>query len=218
MNELLPKQLIIFTRHPCPGRCKTRLIPTLGDEGAAKFHERLARHTFVRAKAFCQNDPNSSLIIRLDGGTPEEGRNWLGECDIRAQGGGDLGERLDRAVSEAFQEGARQVVVIGSDCPELDERILVEAFNALREHPLVFGPACDGGYYLVGLSAPCPAVFHNIKWGGSEVLRQSLAAAPDAYLLEILPDVDVPEDLPAALVALGHDPSSGFPSKSDPPW
>ncbi len=108
-------------------------------------------------------------------------------------------------MNESFLDGAQQVVIIGTDCPELDERILGDAFKALQTHPVVFGPACDGGYYLVGLSAPCPAVFQNINWGSSEVLRQSLAAAPDALMLETLPDVDLPEDLPAAMIALGHD-------------
>jgi len=210
VGKALQKHLIIFTRLPCPGRNKTRLIPALGAEGAAKFHDRLARHTFGLASAFCRKDAELKLIVRLDGGTPEEGRDWLGECDIREQGGGDLGERLDRAVNESFLEGAQQVVIIGTDCPELDERILEDAFEALQTHPVVFGPACDGGYYLIGLSAPCPAVFQSIAWGGPEVLRQSLAASPGAHLLETLPDVDLPEDLPAAMNVLGHDlePSS----------
>ena len=208
MSEAPKKQLIIFTRLPCPGRNKTRLIPALGEAGATHFHDRLTRHTLSLARNFCKSDPDIQLIVRLDGGSSEEGQEWLGKCDIRAQGEGDLGERLDRAVNEAFLDGVRQVVVIGTDCPELDERILGEAFVALLEHPLVFGPACDGGYYLVGLSAPFPAVFQNIDWGGPEVLRQSLAAAPGACLLESLPDVDVPDDLPAAMIALG--PASTF--------
>ncbi len=210
MSEAQQRQLIIFTRLPCPGRNKTRLIPALGEEGAAMFHDRLARHAFGLARSFCINQTNLKLIVRIEGGSPEEGRDWLGECEIREQGPGDLGERLDRAVSEAFQQGARQVVVIGTDCPELNQRILSDAFEALLEYPQVFGPACDGGYYLVGLAAPCPLVFQGIEWGGPEVLRQSLAAAPDAYLLEILPDVDVPEDLPAAMIALEKDPLLSF--------
>ncbi len=217
MSEPHQKQLIIFTRLPCPGRNKTRLIPALGEEGAAEFHDRLARHTFDRASAFCHSVSDSKLIVRLDGGSPADGRNWLGECDIREQGGGDLGERVDRAVNDAFLEGACQVVVIGTDCPELDERILGDAFEALLTHAQVFGPACDGGYYLLGLSAPCPAVFQNIDWGGPEVLRQSLAAAPGAGLLETLPDVDVPNDLPAAMIALELARSIGFQSPPDSP-
>lgn len=206
MSETQQRHLVIFTRLPCAGRNKTRLIPALGEEGAARLHDRLARHTFALARSFCLKEPDLKLIVRIDGGSPEEGKKWLGECDIHEQGPGDLGERLDRAVREAFEQGARQVVVIGTDCPELNERILSDAFEALLEYPQVFGPAYDGGYYLVGLSAPCSALFQSIEWGGPEVLRQSLAAAPDAYLLETLPDVDVPEDIPAAMIALGKDP------------
>jgi rSAM/selenodomain-associated transferase 1 len=198
--------LIVFTRLPCEGRNKTRLIPALGAAGAADFHDRLARHTVGRASAFCRAHGNVKLVIRLDGGSPRDGMDWLGAHDFREQYGGDLGERLGCAVQDAFSEGAGRVLVIGTDCPELDHATLAAALNLLDHHPLVFGPAVDGGYYLVGLSAPSPIIFRNIAWGGAEVLAQSLAAAGkaglSAGLLHPLPDVDVPEDLPAAEIAL----------------
>lgn len=147
-------------------------------------------------------------MIRLDGGSTHEGRAWLGDYDFREQGAGDLGERLERAVRDAFTEGANKVLVIGTDCPELDSSVLSEAMDLLTDHPLVFGPAYDGGYYLVGLSEQCPAIFQNIAWGGPEVLAESLAVAKAAGLsvglLGYLADVDVPDDLPAAEVALGQ--------------
>ena len=201
-------QLIVFTRLPCEGRNKTRLIPALGAAGAAMFHDRLARHTIRRASEFCIAAENTRLVIRLDGGSIREGQAWLGDYEFQEQGTGDLGERLELAVRNAFLEGAGKVLVIGTDCPELDSSCLAEAKELLDHHPLVFGPAYDGGYYLVGLSEPCPLIFQDIAWGGPDVLAQSLAAAETARLsvglLGFLADVDVPEDLPAAEVALGQ--------------
>jgi uncharacterized protein len=200
-------QLIIFTRLPCEGRNKTRLIPALGAAGAARFHDRLARHTIRMAEIFRLTTKDTKLVIRLDGGSIQDGKAWLGDYDFREQGEGDLGERLERAVRDVFAEGANKVLVIGTDCPELDEATLVEAMDLLNHHSVVFGPAYDGGYYLVGLSEPNSIIFQNITWGGADVLAQSLAAAEmeklSVGLLGYLSDVDVPEDLPAAEVALG---------------
>ncbi|MGL4400715.1 MAG: TIGR04282 family arsenosugar biosynthesis glycosyltransferase [Luteolibacter sp.] len=209
--SLSSSQLIVFTRLPCEGRNKTRLIPALGAAGAARFHDRLARHTISRAQDFCKSS-GVQLVIRLDGGTPADGIEWLGNFDFKEQGNGDLGERLDRAVTAAFDEGAQRVLVIGTDCPELDQATLTSAFDTLIQYPVVLGPAYDGGYYLIGLSTPAPAMFQNIEWGTSHVFAQSLAAAGTAGLtvgkLRFLADVDLPDDLPAAEIAFKANSSS----------
>jgi uncharacterized protein len=199
-------QLILFTRLPREGRTKTRLIPALGAAGAARFHDRLARHTVRRAEAFRVVMPQVEIVIRLEGGTIQEGEAWLGNYHFREQGEGDLGARLEQAVSDSFAEGVEKVIVIGTDCPELDVDTLIDAVHILEKKSVVFGPAFDGGYYLVGLTKPCAQIFQNIAWGGADVLAQSLTAAASADrsvgLLRALPDVDVPDDLPAALLAL----------------
>jgi len=201
--------VIVMTRLPCAGRNKTRLIPALGAEGAAEFHDRLARHAIGRASSFVLSTPGARLLVRLEGGTPIEGKIWLGDnrVDCREQGTGDLGERMELAANEAFSEGAKRVVIIGTDCPSIDEGVLSKAFTALEKSDLVFGPALDGGYYLLGLAKPVSAIFKNIPWGGDEVLEKSLLAARDeglpTALLNSLPDVDTPEDLPAGHAALG---------------
>lgn len=197
--------LIVMTRFPREGKTKTRLIPALGAAGAMEMHNRLARHAVARASSFARVR-SANLQVHLADGSPADGRKWLGKLDFHRQAAGDLGERMQAAVERAFAGGARRVAVIGTDCPELDESTLAAAFDALADADCVFGPAADGGYYLVGLAKPAGEIFHNISWGGPEVLAESLAAADRAglrwKLLGILPDVDFPADLPAAERAL----------------
>jgi hypothetical protein len=142
--------------------------------------------------------------IRFAGGDLELMRAWIpGALLCRAQGPGDLGERLLRAFAEGFSGGAAAVAVIGSDCPDLGAGDINDAFQALESRDAVFGPAVDGGYWLVGLrrSALSSAgnLFRGIGWGGGEVLASSLAAAErsalSVALLRTLVDVDRPEDL-----------------------
>ncbi len=215
--------IIVMTRLPREGRNKTRLIPALGLKGATEFHDRLARHTIGRASAYALMHPGTRLRVQLEGGSTLEGKNWLGEVDCQVQKDGDLGQRLHAAIEQAFSEGASRVLVIGTDCPSLDERVFSEAFNALERTELVFGPAADGGYYLVGLTRSRREIFENIAWGGPQVLKQSLAAAATcgvhAFLLNCFPDVDVAEDLPAAnaLLAAGSTLSVIIPTLNEEP-
>ena len=197
-----------MTRLPREGRNKTRLIPALGAKGAMVFHDRLARHAIGRASSFCMMEKGRNLRICLEGGTPIEGKSWLGDdsLDCREQSDGDLGTRMRIASEDAFADGAEKVVIVGTDCPSINESILHEAKQLLDSNDLVYGPALDGGYYLVGMRKPSPAVFDGISWGGENVLSQSLDAANLAglktALLNPLPDVDHPQDLPAAEQAL----------------
>jgi rSAM/selenodomain-associated transferase 2 len=123
------------------------------------------------------------------------------------------------SLAAAFAEGAQRAVLIGSDIPGLKSATVHQAFDALKHHDLVFGPAADGGYYLIGMTADCfrrgaPCLGPGIVWGSSDVLTRTLGMARDvrlAYrLLEPLADVDRPRDLPAAMQALcsGKDRSA----------
>lgn len=128
--------------------------------------------------------------------------HWVGDgCWCRQQGPGDLGERMDRAFQAAFQEGSRATVLIGSDCPGLAPERLAAAFKLLQAHPVVFGPATDGGYYLIGLTQPVPELFRGVAWGTGSVLTDSMRILRGANLqpalLEPLEDLDRPEDLSA---------------------
>jgi len=203
--------LIVMTRLPGEGRNKTRLIPALGLAGATAMHDRLARHAVGRASSYAMMHPGTSLEVHLEGGSPDEGRKWLGDVVCIAQHPGDLGQRMQATADRAFSRGAKRVLIIGTDCPSLDEPTLSEAFDALIKNDVVYGPAADGGYVLIGLSKPCPQLFAEIRWGEDCVLKQSLAAARESFLnvalLEIREDVDTPDDLPAAETALASGES-----------
>ena len=199
MNQDRQARLILFTRYPEPGRTKTRLIPALGAEGAAALQRRMSEAIVSHMARFAAQSP-VHLEIRYADGIQQAVEAWL-SSDIPCldQGEGDLGARLHRAFTQAFAQGAKKVVVIGADCPALTPPFFARAFAALDNQDLVLGPAVDGGYYLVGLNRPAPALFSEIPWGSGEVLAATLKQAHSLnlslHLLEPLADVDRPEDL-----------------------
>jgi rSAM/selenodomain-associated transferase 2/rSAM/selenodomain-associated transferase 1 len=193
------QRLIVFARFPVPGRTKTRLVPALGAEGAAALHRRLVLRTLRSASALCRSE-DLELEVRFDGGDEQAMRHWLGgEGHFRAQGEGDLGERMARAFEVSFREGSSATIIIGTDCPGLTADLLSAAFDRLSGNPVVFGPAADGGYYLIGMTRPIPELFRGIAWGTETVLADSLRilarAGLDPVLLDRLADIDRPEDL-----------------------
>lgn len=195
------ERLILFTRFPLAGRAKTRLIPRLGADGAAQLQREMTEHVLTRAFPLVKRR-GVKLEVRFEDGSQTDMRRWLGRAfAFVPQELGDLGERMLRATNEAFGMGMDAVVVIGADCPELDAALIERAFDALRSHPVVFGPAKDGGYYLTGLRQPRPALFQGIAWSTANVLADSIARAHqmgiEPYLLPELSDVDEPADLPA---------------------
>src|ERR1700690_982862 len=168
------RRLILFARFPEPGRVKTRLIPALGAEGAAALHRRLVLRT-LRTALVASRAAEAELEVRFTGGNENAMHLWLGdEVVCRAQCDGDLGRRMADAFEDSFREGARAAVVIGSDCPELTADLLGSAFDKLSQSSVVFGPARDGGYYLVGLTQPVPQLFRDIHWSTGTVLTESI--------------------------------------------
>lgn len=193
------ERLIIFTRYPVAGKAKTRLIPALGAEGAADTQRQLTELTLCRAMMLAVAR-GVSIEVRHEGGDEQLIRDWLGPRPrYTPQGEGDLGQRLTRAAKDAFDDDAQSIVIIGADCPRLDQSILHQAFDTLHDHDIVFGPAQDGGYYLAGLRKPMPGLFKGIPWSTNRVLAESLSIARasgfEPVLLTTLPDVDEPSDL-----------------------
>ncbi|TWU25319.1 N-glycosyltransferase [Novipirellula galeiformis] len=194
-----PHRVIVFSRYPTPGVTKTRMIPALGAERAARLQHSLTSLTLGVASDYRADRP-CDLEVRFVGGDPTLMREAFGtEKRYLLQRGVSLGERLVDAFAVAFNEGATRVVVIGSDCPEISSTILDEAINALSHADVVLGPAIDGGYYLIGLNTNQPQLFQGIDWGSGSVLRDTIAKAKHSqckvHRLQTLSDVDYPEDL-----------------------
>ncbi len=198
-NSQTPNRLIVFTRYPEPGKVKTRLAPELGEAGAARLHRDMTALTLNWADQLKQQGL-LSVEVRFDGGSRElmEGEFGDGHRFV-AQGDGDLGVRLKRAVEEAAREGVKRIVLVGTDCPELCAEVAQRAFDSLRRCDLVVGPARDGGYYLIGLRRTQPGLFTDMPWGTSGVLEATVRRAREMGLslamLQELSDVDRPEDL-----------------------
>ena len=191
--------LLIFTRYPEPGRTKTRLIGTLGAEGAAALQRAMTVHTVKTARRLAGRQ-SVSITVCTSGAEPARFAQWLGpDLSYESQAEGDLGVRMHAACAAAFAGGAGRVVVIGADAPDLSLEHLQRAFAELERHDVVIGPALDGGYYLIGLRAPAPRLFEGIEWGIESVRARTLEIAEQCGLsvaqLEPLGDVDLPEDL-----------------------
>jgi rSAM/selenodomain-associated transferase 1 len=191
-------RVIVFAKAPEPGKVKTRLIPALGEAGAAALHRRLVMHS-LRAATDSELGPVELWCA------PDTGDPFFRECQrrsgvsLRSQGEGDLGARMHRAFGAALSRASRAILV-GSDIPALSAQYLRDAKRALAGgDDVVVGPAEDGGYVLIGLSHCDLELFREIPWGGPEVLSETRRriAALRWRLIELpaLWDVDRPEDL-----------------------
>lgn len=172
---------------------KTRLQPRVSAEAALRLHQ-----AFVRDTAALAQRSGADRITIAFGGDPAT-ELVPPAAHVAIQSGADLGERIANATREAFQQGSRALVLIGTDSPDVPERLLREAFDRLESVDVVLGPAADGGYYLIGLSEAHLGLFDHIEWGGEAVLAQTRARARELALrwheLEPWFDVDRPEDL-----------------------
>lgn len=188
--------VIVFARYPHPGRVKTRLAASIGDEAAAAFYKACAEHLYGELA----NLPVSTnlFLYCAEVGEIERVRAWAGErFVVRAQQGDDIGARMERAFTEIFTEGATAAVVVGTDIPDLGASHIIDALRLLHVHDVVLGPAKDGGYYLVGMKR-LHHVFDGIAWGSNtvahdtrvKIIRKNLSLAQ----LEELEDVDSPNE------------------------
>jgi hypothetical protein len=200
-----------MARWPAPLRCKSRLARGIGSVRAAAVQARLSSHVLqVAAEATRHSHrgegPAAELVLAVSGLGPQAARRWgqrLGAERTVLQGQGGLGLRLQRQLQRGLREGAAAVVLIGSDLPELAVPDLIQALDLMRAHPLVLGPAVDGGYWLIGLGGHWPALFAGadqaIPWGSDRVLSQTLAVAGQLGLrpawLPLRSDLDQPADL-----------------------
>ncbi len=188
--------LVIMLKEPRPGRVKTRLGRDIGMVAAAWWF----RHQTSRLIRQVQ-DPRWQVILAV---APDRAglasRVWPAHLPRFAQGGGDLGDRMAR-IMRVLPPG--QVCIIGGDIPGVRKHHIARAFKALGANDAVFGPAPDGGFWLIGLrrTAAIPAGFlRGVRWSTADALSGSMATLPGARiaLVDTLRDVDTAADLHAA--------------------
>jgi uncharacterized protein len=190
-------RILVFARAPVPGKVKTRLIPALGEAGAAALHRRLVLH--------CLRTAGESRLGPVElWCAPGADDPFFRECErfgasLHVQKGDDLGARMHDAFESALAR-ARRAILVGSDAPALSPLYLRDADRALAEgNDAVLGPAEDGGYVLIGLLRSTAQLFRGLSWGGPEVMAETrLRIAALAWRCRELPtlwDIDRPEDL-----------------------
>jgi len=185
--------LMTFVKNPALGKAKTRLAQTVGDEKALEIYLQLLKYT----QNTIRDLPVTKQIHYSDFADSQD--FWENEIFQKTtQIAGGLGEKMLHAFSSAFSEGFDSVLIVGSDCPELTQEILQEAFDKLKTHDVVFGPAEDGGYYLLGMNQLVPELFQNKQWSTDSVLPSSVADCQKLglthALLPQLSDIDYEED------------------------
>lgn len=192
LNNPQDQLLLIFTRNPEIGKCKTRLAAVIGDEAALEIYKFLLRHTVsvTRGLRLDKRVCYSESIQQDDYWDPHIYQKVLQE-------GSDLGERMLRAFKQGFADGYDKIIIIGSDMYDLQSADLEEAFRRLDDAEYVLGPARDGGYYLLGMRATDPSLFINKDWGAPTVLEATLKDLENKNpaLLPVKNDIDVYEDI-----------------------
>ncbi len=182
--------LVVMIKEPRPGRVKTRLGRDLGMTAAAWWFRHQSAALLRRL-----DDPRWNLILAV---APDHkglsSRVWPAHLPRVPQGTGNLGDRMARQLR--FHQGP--TCIVGADIPGIQPSHIAQGFKALGDHDAVFGPAPDGGYWLVGLKhTPKPGLFANVRWSTEHALADSCATLPDARIATVatLADVDTAADL-----------------------
>ncbi len=197
--------IAVFAKAPVAGEAKTRLIPRLGAEGAARLQQRLIESALAKSVALA----GARVTLWVSGNAQHP---FIAACaqrvgvQIRIQQGSDLGARMLHAFATTLAPGrGARCLLIGTDCPALTTADLAQAAEALAAHDAVVQPADDGGYVLIGLRAPHAQLFEGIEWGGSTVMqatRERMARLGLRWCERPpLPDLDTPQDYERALAA-----------------
>jgi rSAM/selenodomain-associated transferase 1 len=186
---------ILFARNPVPGEVKTRLQSEWDADTVCKVYEAFLEDARLQLLELKSADCFVSIHS-------EKGRSYFDSfsaCGFRVieQEGEDLGQRMQHAFTERFNEGYENVVIIGSDSPTLPVHYLEQALESKLD--IVLGPSTDGGYYLIGMSGKVTEVFEGIDWGTDKVLSSTQDKIKQmGASLSLLPpwyDVDTPGDL-----------------------
>lgn len=208
--------LIVFVKNPVPGKVKTRVAATVGDEKAVEVYLELLTHTkAVITKWLAEPDKKAqkrAVIYYGDYINPNDlwdDAHFLKKLQVSSP---DLGRRMQAAFEEELTAEAARVVIIGSDCLALRPEHLSAAFEGLNENDAVIGPADDGGYYLLGMKELYRFLFENKSWSQPTLMEETLADLKQRevsqgvsykyQLLETLSDIDTWEDYLRELKAM----------------
>ncbi|WP_121354314.1 TIGR04282 family arsenosugar biosynthesis glycosyltransferase [Flavisolibacter nicotianae] len=188
--------LVIFTKNPEAGKVKTRLAATIGNDAALAVYKELLWRTI----AATQYLPVDKFVYYSNHAEQEDVWN-TNQYYKEVQQGSDLGERMKNAFASIFSKGYTKAVIIGTDCPALNENIVQGAFGKLADVDVVVGPAYDGGYYLLGMKRCYHLLFENMNWSTANVLPETISRCKNEgllfQLLQTLHDVDEEKDLGA---------------------
>ncbi|MBU0469085.1 MAG: TIGR04282 family arsenosugar biosynthesis glycosyltransferase [Candidatus Omnitrophica bacterium] len=188
--------LMIFLKYPEPGKVKTRLASSIGDEKAAFYYRDFVETIFKNTRSF--------NYVRHVFFSPKEKakeiKDWLGEQEVYYEQEGEcLGERQLNAFKKTLIEGVKKAVVIGTDNPLVNNEVVNEAMRSLESHDVVIGPSEDGGYYLLGMKKIKEMFFNNVDWSTDKVLDQILqnigGSGLSVGVLKERFDVDTVDDL-----------------------
>jgi hypothetical protein len=190
--------VIVMVKAPIAGTVKTRLTPPLPADEAARLAAAFAQDMVAGALR-----TGAAVVIAY---APDDGRSLLGSIlpgglHWVPQQGGDLGERMSRAMADAQALGFGPIVIVGTDSPTLPTFYVTQALAALlsTETDLVLGPADDGGYYLFGARRKAPGLFDSVAWSTPQAFADTRANAARLGLrCRTLPpwyDIDTLEDL-----------------------
>nr|WP_288980289.1 TIGR04282 family arsenosugar biosynthesis glycosyltransferase [uncultured Allomuricauda sp.] len=191
-KQLSKNLLLILTRNPELGKCKTRLAAKVGDQAALDIYNFLLDKTVSFTKD-----------LKVEKWVYYSETIWMDDIwdnkvyKKKLQVGNDLGERMMNAFDEGFKAGFENIIIIGSDMFHLDQTDLEAAFSKLMDHDFVLGPAEDGGYYLLGMKSLKKELFQNKEWGTNTVLADTLSDIKDEkfVFLDEKNDVDYYEDI-----------------------
>ena len=195
--------LLLFLRAPEAGQVKTRLARDLGDEKTLALYKTFVGAALEASTAWSDKAGSREVWIAFCPGNRQDMvENWLGSAyEYLAQSGADLGQRMARALSDAFDRGAERAVVLGTDIPQIRPDHIERAFECLHSADVVIGPSLDGGYWLIGTSREgfSPRLFHAMDWGTPSVFADTIDRCRALNLtwseLEPLQDVDTLADL-----------------------
>jgi rSAM/selenodomain-associated transferase 1 len=176
-RERLSGCLLVFIKSPEKGTVKSRLAGAIGEKQARKLYRSFVLDILETLE---KTAAEGRYTLKLYFHPPESGKaiaGWLGnKYDFRPQRGKDLGERMQNAFLEVFSEGFDPALLIGSDIPDLPEKMIADGFASLQNNGAVIGPSLDGGYYLIGFRSPSflPEAFADIPWDTGGVFERTI--------------------------------------------